>query len=215
MTITLTLNHTLITQLCHQDCKDSSTIRSHSYSRKIAIPFQFQTYASFFPRCVCATLIKLQRCYNIALLLHTLQRQNTSTFIHGGNRNHKQVQNYAIVKYSFFFLKISLQCIIDISCERLSLIVMTPNYSLNVQNQSCDSNAHYTVLSIDIFNSRLNMRIMNRHSYSISYTEDFLSLNFLFCYATTKLMALVAFGLKSAYRVHAQPYLLSNLSYWS
>ena len=76
---------------------------------------------------------------------------------------------------------------------------------------------------MDAFNSRLNMGLMNRPCYSVSYVADlfifhsFITFFFAFIYIidATLLITLVTFGLKFAYRVHTQPWLLNNLNHWS
>ena len=59
------------------------------------------------------------------------------------------------------------------------------------------------------------MGLKNRPGYSISHTEDLFLCFFSAIDATAMLITLVAFGLKSAYGVHSQLWLLSNLSHWT
>ena len=71
------------------------------------------------------------------------------------------------------------------------------------------------VISVDIFSSRLNMWLMNRLDYFHILNRGLSLKGFFFSVATTMLIVLAAFGLKSAYRLHTQPWLLNNLSHKS
>ena len=86
-------------------------------------------------------------------------------------------------------------------------------------DQSCCNSICGIVLSQGIFDSRLNMGLMNRPSYSMPLDKGPMKKNSFFykryIYATTLLITLAAFLHISTYGVHTQIWLIGNLSHWS